>query len=1113
MHTTVSALFVPVLVLAAMLQGAAAPVGADLPTVDLSGADLDALTAPTSDDAADSPPGGNASDVPVENGTVSDTAPADTTPVENGTAEDGVTTADSAGDTTTTDAPAENGTAEDGVTTADSAGDTTTTDAPAENGTAGGNSTAAADPVANETDGDNLTAAADPVANETDGDGSTAAADPVANGTAGENATASENADESGENATASENATGPTVVHACTVIDAPGSYVLAGDLTAVDGVCLAVTASDVLIDGAGHTVDGVDGHTRGPRTGHAGVLVYDPDAPEGATGAISDVTVRNLTIVEFGHGIEARGARGVVLRDVTLESNRVGVKFSDVDNVTVVDVTVSDSAQHGFRTHRSRAVTLRESTVADSGRFGLHVTRGTGLRVIDSDVSGNGVGVRVKRATGTVVSGNAFSANGVAVSLQDVDGATVRENLVVGGTEGIVVGETDEPDGSGHGDGHAGGRGSGESGGHDDGHESGESGGHDDGHESGESGGHDDGHGGVSPGDVLLASNIVRNVAGAGIVVTETPDVTVTDTVVSDSGEWDLVLAGESPGLRVEDLTLDSAVVSLTGRDASLRAVSPVDLPGDPVGHENVGTYFEVATRGPDGLLDVGVSFDGRWSDTADSLRLWRYGDDHWVTVPGTDDWRYDSATGAWVPSGTNEVDADAGEVRARVETGGILAPLTNSTPSGTANLSVSSVDLRDATLTAGQSATVDATVSNTGDGDADVLVELVADGSVVATETVPIPAGGTETVTLTRQFDEAGTYALSVGAMSTERLVVRPARSRGGGARSLDTPHVDVRTEGGIAHVNVRLAQRGEQTDVTFDMAPLTDSGLALRELGITTDRDEYYRLTVRQREDESPPLDRPGRTFGYLTVEHSVDDRHVTGANVTFEIARESLAAAGVDAKSVTLYRHVDDEWVPLPTGPVETTGDRLVFRASSPGLSRFAVGTAAPENGTAPSALVTDVRTDDRVDVGESTRLVATVRNDGRVEVTTDVELVVDDVTVERVAVTVPANDSREVRFEYTFDVPGEHAVDVNGRRTSVSVASPVTSTTPAETVTTPTESLTDTPVAAESRTAAETSPHVDEGQTATRRSPGFGLAVAVLALALFALLPRGDGPRV
>ncbi|MFC6764043.1 CARDB domain-containing protein, partial [Natrinema soli] len=85
-----------------------------------------------------------------------------------------------------------------------------------------------------------------------------------------------------------------------------------------------------------------------------------------------------------------------------------------------------------------------------------------------------------------------------------------------------------------------------------------------------------------------------------------------------------------------------------------------------------------------------------------------------------------------------------------------------------------VSSATIDDTTITAGETATVRATVRNPSDRSLERTLELAVDGIVVDTRTVSIPANGEQTVTFERRFGAAATYEVGVSGVSAGTVTV---------------------------------------------------------------------------------------------------------------------------------------------------------------------------------------------------------------------------------------------------------------------------------------------------------------------------------------------------
>jgi PGF-pre-PGF domain-containing protein len=121
-----------------------------------------------------------------------------------------------------------------------------------------------------------------------------------------------------------------PSGIDDCTTIDQSGSYTLTGDVGGDAATCIEITASDVTLDGGGHAVSGSGSSDT------VGVAV--------ATGGGSNVTVRHLTVADWGTGIDVDGTDGATLRGVTATQNDVGIRVAGGSQ----DATVADSSASG---------------------------------------------------------------------------------------------------------------------------------------------------------------------------------------------------------------------------------------------------------------------------------------------------------------------------------------------------------------------------------------------------------------------------------------------------------------------------------------------------------------------------------------------------------------------------------------------------------------------------------------------------------------------------------------------------------------------------------------------------------------------------------------------
>ncbi len=122
-----------------------------------------------------------------------------------------------------------------------------------------------------------------------------------------------------------------------CSTITASGSYELDGDLEGVRSggdACLRIEASDVHLEGNGHTLEG-------PRNlDTVGIF---------ATGdGLRNVTVANLTINLYNNGTRFAGVDEGTLENITVNNQFVGVRL-DSSTVTGTDVTMASGPTIDF--------------------------------------------------------------------------------------------------------------------------------------------------------------------------------------------------------------------------------------------------------------------------------------------------------------------------------------------------------------------------------------------------------------------------------------------------------------------------------------------------------------------------------------------------------------------------------------------------------------------------------------------------------------------------------------------------------------------------------------------------------------------------------------------
>lgn len=144
------------------------------------------------------------------------------------------------------------------------------------------------------------------------------------------------------------------TQINSCTTISSIGEYVLTQDIiNSTSGTCIKITSSNVIFDGAGHTIDGVNLFTE--TIPNYGVYVNNPAKTP------RNVTVKNLKLTDWGSGIFYEGAAYGTITNNTAYSNDIGIYLLSSGNITLTS-NIANSNINGIGFYSSTY-----NTVADN--------------------------------------------------------------------------------------------------------------------------------------------------------------------------------------------------------------------------------------------------------------------------------------------------------------------------------------------------------------------------------------------------------------------------------------------------------------------------------------------------------------------------------------------------------------------------------------------------------------------------------------------------------------------------------------------------------------------------------------------------------------------------
>ncbi len=190
-------------------------------------------------------------------------------------------------------------------------------------------------------------------------------------------------------------------------VITAPGTYTLDRDYQNLAGtIAIDVRCSDVVIDGAGHLLDGVDG------ANSVGVQVR-------GSAALSGVTVKNLRVTDWWKGVSFSNARGRI-EGVTAASNTGPgiILYSGGDGTVITGCTAEKNGLGGFSISYSPNVQLSSCTARENVNDGFYIFASNGARITGGTSSKNTMsgialsGSSAGRISGALVSGCQVTGN-----------------------------------------------------------------------------------------------------------------------------------------------------------------------------------------------------------------------------------------------------------------------------------------------------------------------------------------------------------------------------------------------------------------------------------------------------------------------------------------------------------------------------------------------------------------------------------------------------------------------------------------------------------------------------------------------------------------------------
>lgn len=231
-----------------------------------------------------------------------------------------------------------------------------------------------------------------------------------------------------------------------CVVIKSPGYYELAEDIiNCTTKHCITITASDVVLDGAGHTIDGGDANASIERFG-----IY----VKNSSTALSNVTVKNLNVTGWNTGIYFYKVKNSSIENNQVYNNKNGIYLDCSNHISLTNNTVYNNSDGIYYWYASRTK-ITNNTVYNNSVDGINLVvshdntitnniinnnSGAGIRFVDSNNNAlicnsaynNGVGLHTITSSNTaIINNNLYKNTCGGISLYYSDNNTLIDNSV----------------------------------------------------------------------------------------------------------------------------------------------------------------------------------------------------------------------------------------------------------------------------------------------------------------------------------------------------------------------------------------------------------------------------------------------------------------------------------------------------------------------------------------------------------------------------------------------------------------------------------------------------------------------------------------------------------
>jgi parallel beta-helix repeat protein len=242
----------------------------------------------------------------------------------------------------------------------------------------------------------------------------------------------------------------GAKIISGCAKINESGYWELTQDIINNTSItCIEITVSNVVFDGKGHIIDGIDSASSN------GILVHN------STQMLSNVTIINVTVRDWSNGLLFRNVNDSRIDNVTATSNsnglnlsmnysviegstanyndKLGIHLENSGNNVIVGNTANDNGWTGIYLHNSDNNKISGNIANNNVYKGIYLLYSDNNRVENNTVNDNDeTGVYVG-ASGNVVNNNTIVDNYYGVDLKGSNNR-IKNNTINSGLYGIRV-------------------------------------------------------------------------------------------------------------------------------------------------------------------------------------------------------------------------------------------------------------------------------------------------------------------------------------------------------------------------------------------------------------------------------------------------------------------------------------------------------------------------------------------------------------------------------------------------------------------------------------------------------------------------------------------------